>query len=181
LGALLVAWGVGLAGAALSAAPTDPIPQDLPDRAGLIAMPSDDVLAIQNWLAYYARYYDDGNVDAYLALFTDDATFSLNGLELGKAAYTVAVQRRLSQVATTQRRHDMTDMVVDGVAGAPEQASLRAYFAAIATDRTDGSVSADLTGTYAGSFVKVNGLWLAARWQIRSDGADAANSDGVTG
>ena len=45
-----------------------------------------------------------------------------------------------------------------------------AYFAAIATDRSNGDVSADLTGTYGGRLVKVNGLWLISRWQIASDG-----------
>ncbi len=163
-----------------SASPTEALPQDLPVRSDIVPMDPADVIAIQTWLAYYARYYDDANPDAYLALFTDDATFSLNGLELNKTAFSIATKRRMGQVADTQRRHAMTDMVVDGDANNPDQATLRAYFAAIATDRTDGSVSADLTGVYAGRLVKVNGLWLASRWQIVSDGADAANTDGST-
>jgi hypothetical protein len=179
--ALLAVWAppTQATNAVPAAAPTDAVPQDLPVRADIVPMPADDVLAIQTWLAYYARYYDDGNVDAYLALFTDDATFNVNGLPLNKAGYDLVVKRRLAQVASTQRRHAMTDMVVDGTQGNPDQATLRAYFAAIATDRTDGSVSADLTGSYAGTLVKVNGLWLGTRWQIVTDGADAANADGV--
>ena len=126
-----------------------------------------DELEIRNLVARLAQLADDGDLDDYIQLFTDDAVWdggAALGSKKGHAELLAAArERRASGVSGpgTNSRHVITTSVVE-VEG--NRATGRAVFHYYV--KTDGAPELALMGVYDDEFVRTERGWCLARRTI---------------
>ncbi len=140
-----------------------------------------DRLAIHELIARYAWTYDEGDVEGFVNLFTEDGVFESN-IFIGKPVKgreTVRAFCRYMQqvIAATkmQIRHRLTNIVIDSIGGG--KAKARYYLLDVMSNPDDpnktplGSVvpSHATQGIYKSEMVKVNGKWLFSRVNVISE------------
>jgi len=120
-----------------------------------------DTEVIRDVIARYNLYGDAGRIDEMLALFTDDATLTVDG-----TAYDgpTAIRRLFATAAgpSPERiRHFTATHVID-VDG--DLAAARCYFQVLTSEGLDH------WGRYRDQLRRVEGSWLIARREVRVDG-----------
>lgn len=126
-----------------------------------------DRLEITDLIHRYAHHADAGELDAFVALFADDAVLGIGlpGVR-DKASLARAMQQRPAPAADTQTRHVMTNLVFHEQS--TEAASGALYFTFIST--TAGKPTPLMTGQYTFTVGREGGRWRIRRWLAIMDG-----------
>lgn len=135
-----------------------------------------DRLEIVDLIHRYAHHADGGELDAFVALFSDDAVLdmALPGVH-DKASLALAMKNRPAPAAHTQTRHVMTNLVFHEQS--TESASGALYFTFISS--TGGKPALLLTGQYSFTVGRESGQWRIRRWRVVMDGAPNDAEKGV--
>ncbi|WP_370324178.1 nuclear transport factor 2 family protein [Euzebya sp.] len=135
-----------------------------------------DRLDILDLISRYGHCYDEGDLDAMADCFTADATFEIRGgiagmpaVMEGREAIRQAMGARRASTATAQRRHLITNAIVD--ADGPHRARTASYLLLGST--VEGSLHLPVTGRYADVVVRDGGRWRFAERVLTMDGAIA--------
>lgn len=136
-----------------------------------LAGPLADELAIRNLLGRVAQLADEGDLEEYLDLFTDDASWGGAGFPTrqGRAALRAgAEERRASGTAGpgSMTRHAVSTAVVE-VAG--DRATARSLFHFYGA--TDGVPELRMIGIWEDALARDDGAWKIAARRIVRDGA----------
>jgi ketosteroid isomerase-like protein len=131
-----------------------------------MALPVEDVLAIQRLYASYVQYFDRGDRDAWLALFTPDIVYRVMPThdtgEWAKPIDLVGVQAladywdfRQDQYGGGRSRHSTSDLIIDGD-GSEATGSVHS----IVYDHRSGAPEIRVTGRMDDELVKDDdGTW----------------------
>ncbi len=121
-----------------------------------------DRLELHELFARYAWSYDEGRFDRLAELWTPDAVFEIRGgvgampaTMHGRDEIVATMRDRRAETQPAQRRHLITDVVVEEVAG--DRARASAYLLLGST--TDGVLALPVTGTYRNAYARVDGRW----------------------
>ena len=132
-----------------------------------------DRLAILNHISAYAFLFDEGRLDDWFALFSDDVSFENTTPTLGtvivkgKKAFREMVSERYGpKEVIPVRRHTMGNIHV--ASQTPTTAKARTYML-ISTVPAADKLNILTTGTYNATLEKRNGKWLITRWYIEAD------------
>ncbi|MBW2367568.1 MAG: nuclear transport factor 2 family protein [Deltaproteobacteria bacterium] len=140
-----------------------------------------DRLAIHELIARYAWTFDEGDVEGFVNLFTEDGIFESN-IFIGKSIKGRETVRAFCQYmqqvfakTKIQIRHRLTNIVIDSLGGG--KAKARYYLLDVMSNPDDptktpygGVVPFHATqGVYKSEMVKVNGKWLFSRVNVISD------------
>ncbi|WP_341251967.1 nuclear transport factor 2 family protein [Euzebya pacifica] len=133
----------------------------------------DRLLAI-DLLHRYGHCYDQGELDAMADCFTEDATFTINGsvgsmptaLE-GRPAIRKAMGERRAATAHAQRRHLISNVILDEVPGDPDRIHAASYLLVGSTE--DGTLHLPSTGRYTDVLVRSGDGWLIAERVLTLD------------
>jgi hypothetical protein len=132
-----------------------------------------DRLAILNHIGAYGFLFDEGRIDDWFALFSDDVSFENTTPTLGtvivkgKKAFREMVSERYGpKDVIPVRRHTMGNIHV--ASQTPTTAKVRTYML-ISTVPAADKLNILTTGTYNASMEKRNGKWLITRWYIEAD------------
>ncbi|HTR01396.1 MAG TPA: nuclear transport factor 2 family protein [Candidatus Acidoferrum sp.] len=126
---------------------------------------AEDTVAIQQLIVKYAHSYDALDVEGYVSVFADDASFKFVGNDLhGKDAIrkfiTAAKERKDSAPATdkpTKSFHSITNTLIEFTSAT--EAHHRSYWQII-SGPAGGPFTVSNAGTYDDIVVKRNGKWL---------------------
>lgn len=131
-----------------------------------------DRLELHELFARYAWSYDEGRFDQLADLWTVDAQFEIRGgvgtmptTMRGRDEIVTTMQARRSQTQPAQRRHLITNVVVEEVDG--DRARASAYLVLGST--TDGVLSLPITGHYRNGYARVDGRWRIHRQVLTMD------------
>ena len=133
-----------------------------------------DRLLIAEVIARSSLHYDQGELDRFEALFSDDARFeivpapsAMAGPLRGREAIGRAFRERYAVVSQIgARSHVLTNLVFDELT--PDRARTRCYLTGISSDRKS-SVEVQATGLYHDEFVKEDGEWLFSARRLHLD------------
>jgi hypothetical protein len=132
-----------------------------------------DRLTILNHVSAYAFLFDEGRIEDWLALFSDDVTFENTTPTLGtviihgKKAFKEMVSERYGpKEIIPVRRHTMGNIHV--ASQTPTTAKVRTYML-ISTVPAADKLNILTTGTYNGTLEKRGGKWTITRWYIEAD------------
>ncbi|MFG1362261.1 nuclear transport factor 2 family protein [Xanthobacter versatilis] len=139
-----------------------------PQESGSTGFSAVDRLAIENLIWAYSLAYDNGQADAWLGLFTDDAVF-VAGVPGGPPVafsgegFRAFWRERMKAVAASGnvRRHLMSNMVFIDQSDAAAHVSVVGLLANTSDGRTFSVVS---SLNYEGWLVKGADGWKIARW-----------------
>jgi 3-phenylpropionate/cinnamic acid dioxygenase small subunit len=128
--------------------------------------------AVEQLLAKYTWSHDSRDFEALAQCFTDTAEYTMRIAEGAESAPTVggeaisALVRKFKETQTDQRRHVITNIVIDEATGA--SARIRSYVTVFATE---GDVSRLVaTGTCTDKVeLQSNGQWKFARKNMHLD------------
>ncbi len=130
-----------------------------------------DRQAIENLLAGYGYFYDEGRMDAYFSLFSDNAV--LVDAVPGKPEATLGEFRSflLPRVAyfaenNIQRRHVLAPVHIETMDGSEASGNVYLQLYSIVNQ---GAPQLLLTGVYHFTVVKEDQGWRIARWRIQPD------------
>ena len=134
----------------------------------------EDRLLAMDLLHRYGHCYDQGDIDAMAACFTEDATFTINGsvgamptaIE-GREAIRTAMGDRRAATAHAQRRHIITNVVLDPVDGDPDRIRAASYLLVGSTE--DGTLHLPSTGRYTDVLSRAGDGWLIAERVLTLD------------
>jgi uncharacterized protein (TIGR02246 family) len=126
-------------------------------------------------ISRYGYHYDEGDIDAFLDVFTDDAFVDITPdpgfFELplrGHAAIRAAYAGRLEEVAATaQRRHVQTNTVIHELT--PDTARATTFLSVFSVPH-GGDAEIRGTGVYTDVLVKRDDRWLLADRRLKMDG-----------
>ncbi len=143
---------------------------DMDDRLTAI----EDRLAITEVIASYGYDYDEFRIDQWLEKFTPDAavTVTLQGKETGGTTGRDAIRSLLGersrrfQANNVQRRHNMTNIVIDELT--TDTAKARSYLMLTSTG-PNGPTELVTSGRYLFELVKDDGVWRICAWVIGLD------------
>lgn len=131
-----------------------------------------DRVAILDLMARYAHSYDEGRLEELGPLFTAEAVFRFDPpiagfpAELvGRDAIAGAMQARYAATAPAQRRHIITNVLIDPVTD--DRAEVASYLLLGST--TDGVLNLPVTGRYTDVVVRDEGRWRYAERLLRLD------------
>lgn len=127
--------------------------------------PSDPRLDILDLVARYAVHMDAGEFDALEALFAEDASYDIApdpGIVPvpihGSRAIRDALEQRYREVVqTAQRRHVMSNTVIDELG--ETTARSRTFLTVLSVPKDGGGVELRGTGVYVDSFERRGGRW----------------------
>jgi hypothetical protein len=138
-----------------------------------------DRLAILNHLSAYAFLFDEGRLDDWFDLFSDDVTFEATTPTLGtviihgKKAFKEMVDVRYApKEVIPVRRHTMGNIHL--ASQTPTTAQARTYML-ISTVPAGDKLDVLTTGTYNANLEKRDGRWVITRWYIEADAPLAAS------
>ncbi len=144
-------------------------------NVGGVAFDVADRLAIINLFGAYAYTYDQNQLDAFRALFTESPELGLrlqDGNTVSQGVDTVmellAVRKGEFKAQNNQRRHALNSFWFDSQSA--EEATGRCYVQVFAI-RDGGLPSPDLTGCYEFTAAKQDGVWRFSRWVLAIDQA----------
>jgi 3-phenylpropionate/cinnamic acid dioxygenase small subunit len=129
----------------------------------------EDRLEIINVLNSYSHYFDHGQTEDWLNLFTEDCVFEIaGGPEFkGRAGLTPLVVRAKKWLETgVQRRHRLGNIVFHEQTNSNARISVYLLLASTANKEDLSFVS---TGEYDGWLVKDEGEWKISKWVISTD------------
>ena len=124
-----------------------------------------DELAIRNLVGQLAQFSDDGELDEYIELVTEDAVIeSGNGERRGRPQILQVAKDRLESGMSGRgtSRHVVTNTIVE--IDDDTTASARSYFLFIRDSATNPTVQ--YVGRYHDEFRHADGTWRLARRQI---------------
>jgi len=140
-----------------------------------------DRLAIHELIARYAWTFDEGDVEGFANLFTEDGVFESN-IFIGKPVKGRETVRAFCQYmqqvfgkTNIQIRHRLTNIVIDSLGGGKAKAR---YYLLDAMSNPDDPIKTPYgsvvpfhatQGVYKSELVKVNGKWLFSRVNAISD------------
>jgi hypothetical protein len=144
-----------------------------PVAAGSTNFDVTDRVALRQLIDAYAIEVDRFNLDAWFALFTDDAVFSFGmpgktPVDQTGESFRSSVRNRFGafQRSGNRRKHLMSNVLF------VEQtdSTAHALISALLTNAKDGKIFSAVSGIdYEGWFVKQDGVWLIKRWNDRPD------------
>ena len=128
----------------------------------------EDRLEIINVLNSYSHYFDHGQTEEWLNLFTEDGTFEGEGMVFkGRAQMTPLVVRAKKWLETgVQRRHRISNIIFHEQTGST--ARISAYLL-LASTKNKRELSIISTGRYDGWLVKKDGDWKISKWVFTGD------------
>jgi 3-phenylpropionate/cinnamic acid dioxygenase small subunit len=148
---------------------------------GLPSFDIADRLEILNQLNLYAHYFDEGMVDAWVSLFTQDTIFNTTQRSGTDLTATFSGHDELRDLASTwasrrdevgQNRHVMTSIAV--LNQSDQEADVLALGLLVRT-HPDGRTTFWSPGRYAGVMRKSGDTWLIHRWNFQWDADPAMN------
>jgi 3-phenylpropionate/cinnamic acid dioxygenase small subunit len=122
--------------------------------------------AITEVISRYGVYIDAGEFDALETLFAEDAVFDISP-DPGVVPVPVHGRRNIRDTLedrykavspTAQRRHLMTNVVVDELTG--DEARSRCFLTVLSVPKTGGAIELRGTGVYHDHLRRENGTWL---------------------
>jgi uncharacterized protein (TIGR02246 family) len=126
----------------------------------------EDELAIRNVVANMSRFADDGTVDDYVGLFTEDAEWLMPGApRRGRADIRAGSEARRAEGTTgpgSHTRHALTTITVQVDGDTARSASTWLFFTG--TDQPPPTLR--LVGTYTDTLVRTPDGWRVARREI---------------
>lgn len=133
-------------------------------------------------ISRYGYHYDEGDLDAFVELFTDDAVVDITPdpgffpLPLrGREAIRLAYAGRLAEVRrTAQRRHVQTNTIIHELNDARARAST---FLSVFSVPHGGLAEVRGTGVYDDVLVRHGGRWLLADRRLTMDGLKPDESE----
>jgi len=129
----------------------------------------EDLTAVQELIASYAEFIDEGNIEGYLNNFTPTGVFeNRRGKIEGRDAIREFVAPILEANRTASRatmRHVMGFPVIRGDG---DRCTARTYVMIPRMDE-DGEVRVPMVGTYRDDIVKVDGRWYFEKRSIMMD------------
>jgi 3-phenylpropionate/cinnamic acid dioxygenase small subunit len=161
---VLIAGGAAMNNAFSQAEPTEKVPAVVAGQTGFDPV---DRLAIINLISAYSVQLDTFNLDAWFALFTDDAVFVVrdggNQFELSGDKFRAEVRERFTAFQRTGnvRRHLIsTTLFVEQTRDTAHTVSF-----GLLTNVKDGKTFSAVTNlNYEGWYVKRDGVWKIQRW-----------------
>lgn len=149
-----------------------------------------DRIMIGELIQMYGSHYDEGRMDEFDALFTDDAVLDFSPDPgyfpvplAGKAMISEHMRARNAEVAAVaQRRHLTTNTIFEHLDG--ETARTESFLTVLSVAHGSNTPIINATGVYRDVFRKVDGRWLFAerkatldavvsRKESKSDAADS--------
>ena len=131
----------------------------------------DRLLAI-DLLHRYGHCYDEGDLDAMAACFTEDGVFTIEGaigsvpaVMSGRAEIRRAMGERKAATASAQRRHIITNVILDE----DGDGRIRAACYLLLGSTEDGTLRLPVTGRYTDLLVRVEDRWLIQDRLLRLD------------
>ncbi len=135
----------------------------------------DRLLAI-DLLHRYGHCYDEDDLDAMAACFTEDATFTIRGsiggmpsVMRGREEIRATMGERKAATADAQRRHLTTNIILDEVPGEPDRMTAACYLLVGSTE--DGRLLLPVTGRYTDVLVRTADGWRFAERTLTLDAA----------
>ena len=128
--------------------------------------------AIVNHVMAYSHLIDDGRLEDWFALFSDDVEFVSSGPELGTATthgmkdFRELILNRYGKPTTAVRRHTQGNVHV--LEQTATTAKLRCYMLITTVPDAD-KLNILTTGVYHANLEKRNGKWTITRWYIEAD------------
>jgi len=152
--------------------------------AGVAPLSVEDRLAITELLARYCWCFDTADVDSFVALFTPDARYELDGgrLFVGRDAIGGYLRQAAGSTWLPGRQHHVDQIVLEGTS---ERVTARAY--CTVTHRSpDGVMSIAYLGRYADVCVKIDRQWrfherIVRTWRSDELLAAAPSADAARG
>lgn len=142
---------------------------------GGVAFDVADRLAIINLFGAYAYTYDQNQLDAFRALFTESPELGLrlqdgNTVSQGIDTVMELLAKRKSEfkAQNNQRRHALNSYWFDSQSA---QEATGCCYVQVFAIRDGGPPSPDLTGCYEFTAVKQDGVWRLSRWVLAIDQA----------
>jgi hypothetical protein len=142
------------------------------------ALTTEDRQALTELFARYGWSFDAGDVDGFVALFTPEAVYELDGGRrfVGREQ----IGGYLSQAAGSNwfpgRQHHIDQIIIEGNT---RRATSRAY--CTVTQRSlDGTMKIVYLGRYADTCVKVGNRWLFAERIVRSWNSEEMRARSLT-
>jgi uncharacterized protein (TIGR02246 family) len=134
-----------------------------------MALTFEDLTAIQELIASYAEFIDDGNIEGYLNNFTPDGVFeNRRGKIEGREAIREFVAPILEANRTDSRPRMRHVMGFPVIRGDGDRATARTYVMIPRLDE-DGEIRVPMVGTYRDDIVKVDGQWYFKTRSIMMD------------
>ncbi len=125
----------------------------------------EDRLAIQELMARYNFAIDFGDVETYLACFTEDGGFSnVYGSSKGQVALRQYISERTAERQERPLRHMATNIVIE-VKG--DRASARCYLLLLQV--TPEGLKLLTTGVYKDELQKIGGAWRFSHRRVEFD------------
>ncbi|MGX7678938.1 nuclear transport factor 2 family protein [Jatrophihabitans sp. DSM 45814] len=120
-----------------------------------MALPAEDVVAIEQLCARYNHAVDAGDGPGFAATFTEDGVLVVNQRFEGHAALAAFAESVPTRIP--RPRHIVSNVLVDGDSNA---ASAKAYLQLYARTGDGGGLSMISSGVYADSLRRKDGQWL---------------------
>jgi ketosteroid isomerase-like protein len=129
----------------------------------------EDLTAVQELIASYAEYIDEGNLDGYVNNFAPDGVFESRA---GRVEGRDAIRAFVQSIFTANRagptsllRHVMGFPVIRG---GGDRCTARTYVIIPRRDE-DGEIRIPMVGTYRDDIVKIGGRWYFEKRSILMD------------
>ncbi len=133
-----------------------------------------DYAEVMGVVAAYGRLYDDGRIDDFADLLTDDAVYYPN--RPGVAPDVVTGKENLRAFFATARahcdatgilpRHYATNVIIANASADSAEVTVSMLYAESAPG---GAVALKMIGQYDYILTKADGRWSIARWSMRYD------------
>lgn len=122
---------------------------------------------IHETIANYCFYFDGGEFDKWVGLFTDDGIFDCGvlGVQEGKEAIKAFTKNVPLTNGLPMMKHCIMNEVIN-VSG--NSATAKSYLMMFKT-KTDGTIAIGMSGSYDDVLVKQNGRWLFKKRKLHID------------
>jgi hypothetical protein len=150
-----------------------------PSEAAIRAL---DRLLIKEAIDAYGSHYDEGRMDEFVELFTEDAVLDFSPDPgyfptplVGKEMISTHMRARNAEVAATaQRRHLTTNTLVTHLDDTT--AHTESFLTVLSVEKGSNTPFVNATGVYRDVFHKVDGRWLLAERKATLDAVRSAKA-----
>lgn len=146
-----------------------------------------DRLLIGELIQKYGSHYDEGRLDDFVALFTDDAVLDFDPDPgyfpvplVGRAMIAEHMGARYAEVsAVAQRRHLTTNTIFEHLDD--DAAATESFLTVLSVEHGSNTPIVNATGIYRDKFRRVEGRWLFAERRARLDAVVSRKVEPTTG
>ena len=121
---------------------------------------------IRELLSRYCLHYDEAQFDRWLALWTEDAVFDIDGQVMRGRADLEGFTKAAPLV---DGRPPMKHLVMNEIISVDGDTATASCYLLVVRKAPDGGLVASTAGTYADQLVKREGCWYFSRRVVRRD------------